>query len=55
MVVKAIFPTLAVVFLLLAIFKMAREGGKLGPAARTWLIIAAIFGAVGAYLWTSVP
>lgn len=55
MPVKAIFPVLAVVFLLLALFKITREGGKLVPAARTWLLISAIFAAVSIYLITATP
>lgn len=42
---------LAVVFLLLAVSRIVREGGRLGPAARTWLLIALIFAAVTIWRW----
>jgi hypothetical protein len=41
----------SVLFLVAALWRLSREGFKLGPAARTWLMIAAIFGAVSAWLW----
>jgi hypothetical protein len=43
---------LAVVFLALGGLKSAREG-KVGPAARTWLMIGVIFGVVSAWVWLS--
>jgi hypothetical protein len=49
MAAGSILGCLSVVFLVLAIVRTAREG-RLGPAARTWLIIGMIFGAVS--LWT---
>jgi hypothetical protein len=48
---KYILPLLAVAFLVLALWRLSRDGFKLGPASRTWLIIAASFGAVSAWLW----
>jgi hypothetical protein len=46
MLAKYILLTLAVVFLIAA----ATRGWK-GPQARTWLLIAAIFGAVSVWLF----
>jgi hypothetical protein len=43
---------LAVVFLVLGSLRSAREG-KIGPAARTWLIIGVIFAAVSVWSWLS--
>jgi hypothetical protein len=40
---------LAVVFLVLGALKSARDG-RIGPAARTWLTIGVIFGAVSAWI-----
>ena len=45
-----ILATLAVVFLALATYRIARGGGA-QPQSRTWLLIAAIFGAVSAWLF----
>jgi hypothetical protein len=47
---KLIIGALAVVFLGAATARILRDHGKIGPAARTWLLVAAIFGAVAAYL-----
>ncbi|HKE94243.1 MAG TPA: hypothetical protein VKB34_08070 [Povalibacter sp.] len=39
-------------FLVLAVWRLAREGGRMQPQAKTWLIIAVIFIAVGSWtLW----
>jgi hypothetical protein len=43
---------LAVVFLVLAGLRSARDG-KIGPAARTWLLIGVIFGVVSAWIGLS--
>jgi hypothetical protein len=50
---RYIFGSLAVAFLAAAGLRAAREGGHFGPAARTWLTIAIIFGAVSAWQWLS--
>jgi hypothetical protein len=39
------------VFLIAAVIRMNRDGWRLGPASRTWLLVAAIFWAVA--LWLS--
>jgi hypothetical protein len=48
---KYLLGALAVVFLTLALFRMARGGMKAHPQSRTWLLIGAIFGAVSAFLF----
>ena len=52
---KYILPALAVAFLAAALWRLARDGFKLGPASRTWLLVALIFAAVSAWLWWSIP
>jgi uncharacterized membrane protein HdeD (DUF308 family) len=51
---KYILAALALVFLVASVMRVARDGGKLRPQSRTWLLIAAIFGAVSAWLWYAV-
>jgi len=51
---KYILAILAVVFWLLVVGRIARDGGRVGPAARSWLIIAVVFSAVSAWLWFGV-
>lgn len=51
MAAKYILPVLAIVFLLAALWRLSREGLKLGPSSRTWFLIALLFGAVSAWLW----
>ena len=51
MAAKYILPLLAIVFLLAALWRLSREGLKLGPASRTWLLIALFFGAASGWLW----
>lgn len=47
---KSLFPLIALVFALAAAWRLLRSGGKLDPAARTWLLMAAIFGFVSLLL-----
>lgn len=54
MAAKYILAMLAVVFWVLVIGRMARDGGRVGPAVRAWLIIAVVFSAVSAWLWFGV-
>jgi len=49
MAARYILGTLAIVFLILGLARAAREG-RLGPAARTWLVIGLMFGAVSLWL-----
>jgi len=51
---RDILGLLAVVFLVLGGLRAIREG-QVGPAARTWLMIGMIFGAVSAWTWLSGP
>ncbi len=51
MATKYILSLLAVAFLVLALWRLSRDAFKLGPASRTWLLIAVLFGAVSAWLW----
>lgn len=48
--VRIIFAILAVVFLSVGLIRMARDGFRMVPASRTWLLIAAIFALVGVWL-----
>ncbi len=50
-----ILGALAAVFLALGVARLVRDGGNLGPAARTWLLIGVIFAGVSAYLWYVLP
>lgn len=42
---------LAILFLILAAARIVRDGGRVEPAARTWLLIALIFAAVTLWHW----
>jgi hypothetical protein len=48
---RYILAVLAVLFLCLAGVRLTRDGGRIGPASRTWLLVGAIFGAVSLWLW----
>ena len=52
---RYILGCLAGVFLVLGGVRVVREGGRIDPAARTWLLIALIFSVVSAWLWVSRP
>ena len=43
----------AILFLVLAVLRIARDRGQIVPASRTWLITGIIFAGVSAYLWMS--
>jgi hypothetical protein len=49
---KYILAALSVVFLTLAISRIARTGAASHPQARTWLLIGGIFGAVSVWLFS---
>ncbi|MBT2303332.1 hypothetical protein J7E70_23050 [Variovorax paradoxus] len=51
MAAKYILPLLAAAFLLAALWRLSRDGFKLGPASRTWLTIAVLFGVVSGWLF----
>jgi len=48
---KYILGGLAVAFLVAALMRMSRGGGLSHPQTKTWLIVAAIFGVVSAWLF----
>jgi hypothetical protein len=50
-IARYILTVLAVLFLVAALWRRARDGGRIGPAAKTWLIVAVLFGAVSVWLW----
>lgn len=50
MAAKYILAALAAVFLAAALWRLARDGFKLAPASRTWLMVALIFFAVSGWL-----
>ena len=49
---KYILALLAVTFLAAALVRVARSGGISHPQTKTWLLIAVIFGAVSAWLFS---
>jgi hypothetical protein len=51
MAAKYVLSMLAVVFFIAGTARLVRDGGRPHPQSRTWLLIAAIFGAVSAWLW----
>lgn len=51
MPVKVLFAVLAVVFLVLASARLWKDGFRIRPASRTWLIVGSIFAVVSAWLW----
>jgi hypothetical protein len=48
---RYILAALAVFFLVLAVGRIAADGGRVTIASRTWLVIAAIFGVVSVTLF----
>jgi hypothetical protein len=48
---KYILVALSIVFVAFAIARMRRQGGRIDPAAKTWLIITLIFAAVSTWLF----
>lgn len=55
MTAKYVLSLLSLVFLVAALWRIGREGFKLGPATRTWFVVAAVFGAVSGWLWYAGP
>jgi len=51
MAAKYMLAVLAVVFLMIAMLRLVREGGKLGPAAKTWFLTGGMFAIVAGWLW----
>jgi hypothetical protein len=54
MAARYVLGTLAILFLVLGGIRIARER-RVGPAARTWLLIGLIFGAVSLWLRYTGP
>ena len=53
MAAQYILAALAAVFLAAALWRLTRDGFKLAPSSRTWLLVALIFAAVCGWLWWS--
>ena len=51
MAAKYILVVVAAVFLLAALIRLVRDGGHIGPASRTWMLVAVIFAMVSTWLW----
>jgi ribose/xylose/arabinose/galactoside ABC-type transport system permease subunit len=51
---KFILATLSGVFLILGMTRLLRDGGKLKPAAKSWLWVGSIFGVVSLWLFKHV-
>jgi hypothetical protein len=49
---KYILAVLAAVFFMLGLARIARRGRLAHPQSRTWLLMAVIFGAVSAWLFS---
>ncbi|MES2355099.1 MAG: hypothetical protein V4568_12010 [Pseudomonadota bacterium] len=52
MVAKYILSIGAVVLLVLAIIRIVKDGGRVVPQSKTWLVMAGIMTAVSIWLWT---
>ena len=52
MLTKYILAGVSAVFLVLAQVRIAKDGGRIGPASRAWLIVAIVFAVVSAWLFT---
>lgn len=48
---RIILAVASAIFLVAGAVRVARDHGRFGPAARTWLMVGAIFGVVAAFLW----
>lgn len=55
MAARYILGALALVFLVVALWRIRRDGPRPGPVARTWLLIATIFSAVSIWLGWNAP
>ncbi len=51
MIAKYVLATLSAVFLLLAIARLVRDGGRTHPQSRTWLFIGVAFALISGYLF----
>lgn len=48
---RIILPALALFALVAAAIRLVRDGGRIAPASRTWLLVGVIFAAVSGWLW----
>jgi uncharacterized membrane protein HdeD (DUF308 family) len=48
---RLVLTILAVVFLAAGVTRLIRDHGRMHGQSKTWLIVAAIFGVVSAWLW----
>lgn len=48
---KGILAVMAVAFLAAAAWRVRRDNGRIAPASKTWLMVAAVFALVSAWLW----
>ena len=51
MAAKIILAVLSAVFLVAGAVRLLRDGGRIGPASKTWLLVGTIFAAVSIWLW----
>jgi hypothetical protein len=51
MVAKAILAMLSLVFLVAAAWRLCRDGGRIVPASKTWLLVGGIFALLSMWLW----
>jgi hypothetical protein len=51
MLAKYILSVVGAAFLVLALARIAKEGGRIGAASRTWLIVAIVFAMVSVWLF----
>ena len=51
MAAKTILGLLSLLFLGATLLRLSKDGFRVTPASRTWLIVGAIFAAVSAWLW----
>ncbi len=54
MAAKYILAVLSIIFLFTGITRVIREGGRIGPASKAWLLVGGIFAAVSLWLWYSL-
>jgi len=53
MLAKWIFAALSAMYIAAASTHLVRDRGRVGPAAKTWLIVGGLFALVSAWLWTT--
>jgi hypothetical protein len=46
-----ILAVLSAVFLAAAAWRLLRDGGRIGPASKAWLLVGGIFAILGGWLW----